>query len=329
MKRLALAIALLSTPPACRHDEDAARAGRLSALQKRQAQLWERLNARVEADPVLALVLASEGEVLVGMRSGLLRKLVTEVAARYLDRVALDLKLDAKVAAQGDIHVKKAMLGDVTAGTWHLELVIHRVRGVLGARTPVVDVKGDRTVTLELPVSLDKARGKATIHFAWDSKGMANVLCHDFEVTRTIDGTLLPDVHSFKGGLVLTALDNSVLAQPTFKDVPYRLKVDLTPEAWKDVEAALNEQDSFFKCGIGIDPDKILPKLREILLKGFDVRLPKKLFRSFALPASLARTLEHDGRRLALTIKPDALRFSNDALWYSSAVSAQLEVARR
>jgi len=329
VKRLAVAMALLGLPlPACRHDEDAARAGRMLALQSRQQELWRQLNARVEADPVLALVLANEGEVLVGMRGALLKKLVTEVAARYLDRVALDLKLEARVVAQGDVHVRKAVLGDVTAGTWHLDLVIHRVSGVLGARTPLVEVKGDRTVTLELPVLLDKARGQATIHFAWDSKGVANVLCRDFEVTRSIDGTLLPGVHSFKGGLRLAAGDDNVLAQPTFKDVPYRLKVDLTPAAWKSVEAALNEQDSFFKCGVGIDPDKILPKLREILLQGFDVRLPKKLFRSFALPASLARSIEHNGRRLVLAIKPDALVFANDVLWYSSAVSARVEVAR-
>ncbi len=330
MRRFALALALTSLLPlACRRDEDNARAGRLATLKIRQEQLWTKVSTRVEADPVLSLALASEGDVLVGMRSGLLKRLITEVAARYLDRVALDLKLEAKVEAQGEIHVRKALVGDVTAGTWNLDLVIHRVSGVLGAKPPVVDLSDDGGIMLALPVSLEQARGRGTIHFAWDAKGFANMLCRDFEVTRSIDGTLVPDVHTFSGGLMLTTGEHSILAEPTFKDVRYRLKVDLTPESWKNLATALGEQDSLFKCGIGIDPDKILPKLRERLLGGFRVRLPKKLFRSFALPASLARTIEHDGRRLVLTIKPDELRFSNDALWYSSAVSAKLEVARR
>lgn len=328
-RRLAAPLALLLLVPGCRSDEDSARAGRVASLLKRQQQLFEQLNKQVEKDPVLSQAVANEGDVLIGIRGDLLKDLVTAVATQYLDQVALDLKLEAKVAAQGDIHVKKAILGDVTAGTWKINLVVHRVNGVLGAKTPLVDMKDNRTIGLSLPVSLNKGRGNATIHFEWDSKGVANVVCHDFEVTRTINGTLVPAVHSFDGGLVLEAGDENILAQPTFKDVPYRLKVDLTPESWADVTAALSEQDSFFKCGIGIDPDTILPKLRELLLKGFNVRLPKRLFRAFALPGSLSQTLEYEGRRMRLTVKPDVLRFANDALWYSSVVEARVETSER
>lgn len=328
-RRAALLFPLLLLAAGCRRDEDSARAGRLAVLQKRQQELFEQVNARVETDPVLSKAVANEGDVLVGIRSGLLKDLVTAVATQYLDQVALDLRLEARVAADGEIHVKKAILGDITAGTWKVNLVVHRVSGVLGAQTPAVDMKDNRTIGLSLPVSLNKGRGSATIHFEWDSKGVANVVCRDFEVTRRINGMLVPAVHTFEGGLVLEAGAENIFAQPTFKDVPYRLKVDLTPQSWKDITDALTEQDSFFKCGIGLNPDTILPKLRELLLKGFNVRLPKKLFRGFALPGSLSQTLEYEGRRMQLTVKPDALRFDDDALWYSSVVEARVEAEKK
>jgi hypothetical protein len=327
VKRLGLAslVPLLLLSPACRRAEDQARGGRVQALKKHQEELYAQLSQRIEGDTIVSQALTNEGDILVGIRSGLLKDLITAVAVQYLDQVALDLALEAKVAAEGDIHVKKAIIGDVTAGTWKVNLVVHRVRGTLGARTPVVDMRDNRTIGLRLPVSLDKGRGNATIHFEWDARGLANVVCRDFEVTRTINGTLVPAVHTFEGSLVLEAGDENVLAQPAFKNVPYRLKVDLTPESWKDVTAALVEQDSFFKCGIGLDPDAIVPRLRELLLKGFNVRLPKKLFRAFALPGSLSRRLEHEGRQLVLNVKPDALRFANDALWYGSLVEARVQ----
>lgn len=330
MKRaLALALAALVLGSGCaRRDEDTARAGRVATLKKRQQELFEQLNREIAKDPVLSQAVENEGDVLVGIRTGLLKDLVTAVATQYLDKVALDLKLEAKVAADGDIHVKKPLIGEITAGTWKVNLVVHRVNGVLGARTPDVDMKDNRTIGLNLPVALNQGKGSATIHFEWDSKGVANVVCRDFEVTRKINGTLVPAVHTFEGGLVLEAGAENIAARPTFRDVPYRLKVDLTPESWTDITDALNEQDSFFKCGIGLNPDTILPKLKDLLLKGFNVRLPKKLFRPFALPGSLSTTLEHEERRLRLTVKPDALRFANDALWYSSVVEARVEVEK-
>ncbi len=331
MKRaLAVVLAALALGHGCaRRSEDSARAGRVATLKKHQQELFEALNREIAKDPVMSQAVENEGDVLVGIRSGLLKDLVTAVAVQYLDKVSLDLKLEAKVTADGDIHVKKPLIGDITAGTWKVNLVVHRVNGVLGAQTPVVDMKDNRTIGLHLPVALNQGKGSATIHFEWDSKGVANVVCRDFEVTRKINGTLVPAVHTFEGGLVLEAGAENISAQPTFKDVPYRLKVDLTPASWKAITDALTEQDSFFKCGIGLNPDTILPKLRELLLKGFNVRLPKKLFRPFALPGSLSTAFEHDGRKMLLTVKPDALRFANDALWYSSVVEARVEAEKK
>ena len=60
-----------------------------------------------------------------------------EVAARYLDHVALDLPLEKQVHDTHELTVG-TFLGKVTAGTWTLDVTIHRVRGLLRARPPSV-----------------------------------------------------------------------------------------------------------------------------------------------------------------------------------------------
>ena len=92
-------------------------------------------------------------------------------------------------------------------------------------------------------------------------------------------------------------------------------------------EDALREQDSFLKCGIALDPDTMLPKLRQRLDQGFAVRMPKKLFRPFLLPASVRTSVEREGRRLELAVLPGELRFVDGGLWYASRVDVKMEKA--
>lgn len=321
-------MAILAAAAACaRPQTDAARAGRLAALKARQESLWKAFDQdKAASDAIVAEALGDESEVQVALRGTLLKDLLTDVAARYLDRVALDLPLDARVDAEGEVKVKGALgLGTLTAGTWRVQLVIQRVTGVLSAHKPKLDLARAPKIALELPVALERAKGTATVAFHWDSRGIANVVCKDFDVSRKVEGILLPDVQTFSGALALEASQHRILARPGFRDVPYRLKADLTPESWKDVEAALVEQDSLFKCGIAMDPQVILPKLRELLLRGFEVHLPKKLFRSFELPASLEQKVAAEDKAIVVSVKAGGLRYRQDALWFGAAVSARVE----
>lgn len=313
-------LALLALPGCSTPRSDTARAGRIQALRARQGQLWTLLERRIAPDPVLQEVLQQEAEILVVIEAPLLRALLKHVAARYLDRVELNLPLGAKVDASGEVRVNK--LGrEIHAGTWTLHLVIHRIRGVLAAREPVVSLEDERHIGLRLPVALQGASGSATLRFEWDSRGLANVVCRDFTIERKLEATAEPTVETFSGSLAVEAQGPSLHARPTFKDVPYTVRPVPTPESWKVIEAALAEQDSFTKCGIALDPETMLPKLRERLATGFPVRLPRKLFRAFELPASLSTSVDHEGRTLALAVSPAALRFAHGALWYGSRIT--------
>jgi hypothetical protein len=301
-------------------------AHRVAQLTARQEQLWMVFNEKVAGDPILAAALADEGEVILALRRPLLQGMVTEVARRYLDRVELDLDLGAKVKASGELKVK-TMVGLLNAGVWTVDLDIGRVHGVLRAQQPTVSLSGDR-LALSLPVSLQEARGTATVHFTWDSRGIAAAVCRDFEVTRTVDGQILTSVHTFQGWLRLVPIEEQIMARPSFADRPYRLKVDLTPESWAQVRTALEEQDSVLKCGMALEPEKVVSQLQELTLKGFDVRLPRSLFRDFVLPASLEQSVQADDKALLVSVKPNGLRTVEDALWLSAALQVRLQEVR-
>jgi hypothetical protein len=301
--------------------EDAARAARIKALKESQARLWKQFEDRIAPDPVVQGVLNEEAEVLIVIEAPLLRALIQQVAARYLDRVELNLPLGAKVDAKGEVRVKgKLGIKEIHAGTWTLHLVVHRIRGVLAAREPVVTVEDERRIGLRLPVALQGASGTATLRFEWDSRGLANAVCRDFRIERRLEATAEPTLETFSGSLAVETQGPSLHARPSFKDVPYTVRPVPTPESWKTIEAALAEQDSFTKCGIALDPEAMLPRLRERLAAGFPIHLPRKLFRAFDLPASLSTSIEHEGRSLALAVSPAALRFAHGALWYGSRV---------
>jgi hypothetical protein len=316
MLALVLAAAACGSPAAVDH------ARRISQLTSRQEQLWTAFNEKVAGDPLLAAALADEGEVLLALRRPLLQSMVTEVARRYLDRVELHLDLVAKVNASGDLKVKTPV-GQINAGVWTVALDIEHVRGVLRARQPKVSLAGAQRLALSLPVSLEEATGRATVHFTWDSRGLANAVCRDFDATQTVHGRILPSVETFQGWLSLIPTAEVVVARPSFADRPYRLKVDLAPESWTAVQAALQEQDSFFKCGLALEPAKVVAQLRELTLKGFDVRLPRGLFRDFTLPASLEQSVQVEDKALVVSAKPNALRTVEDALWLSAALQVR------
>jgi hypothetical protein len=291
----------------------------LQEFRERHERLHRRFEPLLAREALLEAVAADPGNVVVAIRSELVADLVERVAARYLDKVSLDLPLEARIKETGTVRVK-TFLGRIQAGTWRVALTIHRVQGVLRARPPRVHFEGTNRVDVELPVALEQAQGRATVRFEWDSKSIANVVCRDFEITRTIEGRVLPHEYPMKGAFLLSAGPDRVVAVPSFEDRPFRLRVDLVPESWRELQRALEGQDRLLRCGIGIDPEAIVAKLRDVVRKGFDVRLPRSLFRPVQLPASVRHSVDVQERTIELSVRPSELRTGPDTIWYSATV---------
>ena len=301
----------------------------MAELRQAHERLHERLHDLVRRDKLLAEADADSGQLAVVLRTSLLRSLFREVARRYLDRVELDLVREIPIHETGEIKLK-TFLGTVKAGDWTVDLTIHHIRGLFRARTPQADFgSGGNRVRLGVGIVLEQARGDTSLHFKWDSAGIANIVCKDFEVRQELTGVVLPDEYPVSGGFLLTPGTETVLARPEFPDRPFRLRVDLTEDSWAKVRRALEEQDTLMRCGIGIDPDSILPKLKDLGQRGFDLRLPRTLFRPVELPANLRQSVAVEDRQVDLTVKPSALRVTTDAVWMSAAIQSRVSTAGR
>jgi hypothetical protein len=274
-------------------------------------------------DPVVTEALAQGGDVILGARPALVEEVFREVAARYLDQVVLDLRLEKSVHESREIEVG-TFLGKMKAGVWTLDVIIHRVHGRLRARPPRVAVASDNMLMLDVPVSLQEGHGNLTAHFSWDSRSVASVVCHDFEVTRRLSGEVISQEYPVSGALRLYAGPERLRADPVFPPREFRIHVDLTDRSWAEVRAALEEQNTVTKCGLGLHPDELLAKIRARLHEGFDVKLPRSLFRPVDFPAAVRQDVAIEDHRVDLAVKTRALAITPVAVWFGADVRTRI-----
>jgi hypothetical protein len=300
----------------------------LSAAEREIAGLRERLAQRMAREPHVREVLEknARSDVVVGLRSALVQDIVREVAARYLDRVELDLDLQREVEERREVELSTPF-GRVTAGEWRLNLVIHRVRGALRTRTPDVRPAEGNRLALRIPVVLEGAQGSATARFTWNARSVAGVVCRDFQVTRRVSGRVLADEYALDGQFELAAGTQALQVRPLFPRRRFRLRVDLAEGSWADVKRALDEQDEILRCGLALEPDEILPRLRARLGEGFDLALPGSLFRTVDLPAGVRQSVSVEDTQVELTVRTDDLRVAGEAVWYAVSVRSRLRAS--
>jgi len=281
---------------------------------------FARLAAR---DSVVSEALAQGGDLVVGLRPVLVQEVLGQVAGRYLDRVALDLPLAAQVHDTHEVEVG-TFLGHIHAGTWTLDVTIHRVTGTLRAGAPRIAAAPGNALALSLPVRLEEGHGTATVHFKWESHSVASVVCHDFEITRPLAGQVLPRDYTVDGTFELSATDR-LRAEPHFPPRQFRIQVDLTPKSWAEVKAALDEQDQVLRCGLAIDSDKLLATIRGRLHEGFDVALPRSIFRTVDFPAAVREDVTIEDTRVDLAVRTHGLAITPVAVWYAADVRTRLQ----
>jgi hypothetical protein len=244
---------------------------------------------------------------------------VRRIAGRYLDRVALQLD-GLEVRKRGTIR-RDTVLGNVKAGDWTAVIDFPRVRGVLRAGEPEVELPGGNRVSVKLPVHLERGLGTARIHFDFDSGGIAGLVCRDFEVAEQVKGRVLPKAYPVSGRFGLSAGPGVLVATPSFDD-RFRIHPQLDAASWAAVERALEQQDTLGRCGLGLDPPVVLGQLKALVDAGFVVKLPKRLFRGVRLPTRLSPTVNVQGHDVEVELTQSRLEAGPDGVWYGVWVEA-------
>ena len=291
------------------------RESRLASLTETRRVLREELASLAARDPVVGS--APEGSVLVGVPERAGAELLRHLTTGFLRQVEVNLR-NLSVRKSGPLRVKLPF-GRMTAGTYALDLRIHEVRGVLEPGAPKVSFVGGR-VGVELPVRVARGEGHATLSFRWNSKGVAGALCGDFRARIPVRGTVVPHTYPVKGSFGLEMSAETLVAVPSFPDLKVNLKIEPARETWEALDRVLRERS--FQCRAAIKKADVPGLVRRLLDKGFNVRVPPKLFRPLRLPALLQTELALGGTTYAVRVTPREVKVAPRVVWYAADLEA-------
>jgi len=302
---------LLPPPPPPPSEADLQR---LVALREGMEEELKRLVAESGEH---GLARAPRADVMIGISTQLTRSIAERATTGFFGETRLVLQ-NLKVHTEGDVRVK-LLLARRQVGHFDLEADIEEARVLLRPKPPTLEF-GERAIALGLPFDLAEGDGKVLLHFSWDSKGLAaNVVCGDVDVTKEVTGRVVPGHYDVKGSFALSVEGSGLILTPDFPDVALRLFVEPTEQAWEAVDEVVADQRVGCRKALGaVDLRAILGK---VLDKGFNVKIPRKVFRPIHLPAGLRQSLDVQGVKLSLDLRTTGLLVSEERLWYGADVS--------
>lgn len=256
---------------------------------------------------------APQAGIMIGIPTSVTRSIVEQVVTGLFGETTLTLR-NLKVHNEGKLKAK-LLIKKRTLGEYVLDMKIHQVQGLLKPGTPTLTF-GTNTIGLTLPVRLAEGTGDAELNFKWDSKGTADLVCGDTEVSRTIGGGVVPHDYNVKGRFGISADAETLTLRPQFPDLAVRIFVDPSEDAWKLVEEVVRDRPK--GCEIALGKVDVKEKISGLLGKGFNVKIPQKIFKPIRFPAGVSQSLEIQGIKLDLEVKPSGVLVADDRIWYGA-----------
>lgn len=293
-------------------------AERLAALTRERDALQDELRHLVIGSGERSLADAPASDVMIGLPTSLTRSIVEQVVTGVFGQTTLTLE-GVRVRKEGDVKAR-LLVSRRVLGEYLVEVKIHRVQGLLQAGAPALEF-GENAVDVTLPVRLAGGEGTADLRFRWVSRGVADVFCDDFDVTRTITGSVVPEDYDLAGRFAIAADGESIVLRPSFPDLKARIAVRPSEEAWRVVDAVIRDRPK--GCEIALGAIDVKERLAGMLGRGFDVRIPQKIFKPVRLPAGVRQSVRAHGIDLELEVKPAGVIVASDRLWYGADVSVR------
>jgi hypothetical protein len=289
------------------------RHSRIARLEAIRDVLERRLAELRAKDPVVGAL--PRGHVAVGVPEAAGGELMGLLATRILGQVELQLR-DLSVRREGRVG-GKVLFARVSPGEYRLDAQIHEIRAVLGAQKPELRFKGS-SVEVVQPVRIVRGEGRATLDLHWDTRGISNAFCGDFNARIPVSGTVVPHDYTAAGSLELRLEKGAVMVEPSFPDVVLNLQVEPSSATWAELDRILEKQG--LRCRTAIRVVDAPTRLREILRRGFKVRVRGSVFRPFAASSGLRRDITIRGKTFALNVVPRELTSAPGFMWCGSDV---------
>jgi hypothetical protein len=298
---------------------------RLAALRAQRDQLQARFREIVVAHGEKSVADAPRAGVMIGIPTSFTASILEQVVTGLFGETTLTLR-NLKIHREGSVKAK-LLFRKKKIGQFILDVDVHQVRGLLKPGRPTLGF-GRNKIDLALPVSLAEGQGTADLRFQWDSKGLAaNLVCGDVDVTRAVSGDVVPENYKVSGHFAIATAGQAVLLHPRFPDLAVRVFVDPTEQAWGVVDEVVKARRK--GCEIALNKVDVKQKLGDILGRGFDVKVPQKIFKPIRLPAGVNQSLEIQGIQLALQVKMTGVMVARDRIWYGADLRVSSKRPRR
>jgi hypothetical protein len=249
-------------------------------------ELRRRVLGLSRVDSLWAAIRAAEHDVVVLVPEPLLARLVRATTAGYAEGVGVTLESDAVEHVEEPIRSK--ILGRrVTVGEVRARIQVRSLEGVIiAAGEPDIRLVPPDGLVVEMPVRLEGGAGRARFDVEWDPAAMTWLVCKGFKAQLELAGVLGRIEHRVAGTLRFAVEDGRIVGRPALRRDRVRLPLDFTPRSWGQVRAVFEEQDRLLRCGMVMDPDRMVAALHRLGRDGVSVRLPGGL-PGFELPLTI------------------------------------------
>jgi hypothetical protein len=290
-------------------------------LREEQGALEARLRKAVPEHDPLGLGQAPKGSIVIGLPEALDEELLTHAVTEVLGKVTIRLT-DLKVHHEDDV-TAKVLFREHVLGHYVLDLDLPDLHGTVRPGAARFTFASNR-VDVSLPVSIVNGTGHGEFRFRWEAKGVSHLVCGNVDAEKEISGTIRPADYEVKGSFALAADGDDIVAAPHFGDVAIKLRIEPSADTWTFVDGLVSgvEAERNGICGMALRKVDVPARVREVLDRGFDVHLPREIFRPVRLPAAVAQSVEIRGRTVSLEAHPTTFELTPRILWFGESVSA-------
>jgi len=292
---------------------------RIAGLKAERLRLQQELASTLPEDA--RLVDAPPGGLLIGLPTPLVEEIVTEALTGPLRNVRLLLKDVATIKVE-DVIKRDTFLGDMTLGRYDLTVKVEEVRALVRPLSPSL-IFGSNRIAIDLPVRIEGASVQGNLAFEWDGRRLAGIVCGDLSSQHELRARVPPLQVRLRGRFDVEAEGEKVLVRPRIAPIDLAFQVEPPQETWDFIEEVIESRNAI--CKAALRKAAVEQKVRDLVARGFKVRLTKNWLHPMVLPASFRETFDVQGRSTGLAILPTGVSITRLRIWYGANLSVQRE----
>lgn len=265
-------------------------------------------------------IVASDRDVVAIVPQSLCQILCNRVARSYLQGVQLNL--DPKVSVHVDESIRvRALGGNVGAGKIVGDLRVTSLKGRMRVmEDPKLALLPPDGLEFTAPVRVEEGAGRVRLDMRWDPSFLVAIVCRGFGFEETLTGDILPFSHVLRTRIRFDANGSRFIGRPRVRSEQVAVPCEFSPASYRKVRAALLEQDQLLRCGLVMDADTVLSKVRGLVRHSVSFKTPPTLFKPFSIPVSLEEEYTAGEFRIAaraqkpeIVVRPAYLRLGFNA----------------